>query len=201
MNRFRVLFLFIAFMMHFNFAFTQDVKNDSTEKVVEVKMKVTSVAFKEGEFIPIKHTCDGPDLSPPLVFTDIPANTKSLALLCDDPDAPVGDWVHWVVYGIPPDINGLPENVSKAVSSPAKAGKKEFALQQGKNDFGKYGYGGPYPPKGTAHRYYFKLFALDFDLKFSSEEVRGGITKKLLLEKIKGHVIAETSLMGKYQRK
>jgi Raf kinase inhibitor-like YbhB/YbcL family protein len=179
----------------------QQAPTDSIKPISEAQMKIASPAFKEGEFIPVKYTCDGPDLSPPLSFSDIPDSTKSLALICDDPDAPVGDWVHWVVYGIPPSLRNLPENVIKSVSTPLKIKDKDIIINQGKNDFGKYGYGGPCPPKGSPHRYFFKLFALDLDLKFSNEELRKGISKKVLLEKIRDHVLAEASLMGKYQRK
>ncbi len=173
---------------------------DSVEQKGESKMQITSTAFKEGDTIPVKYTCDGPDLSPPLAFSDIPTGAKSLALICDDPDAPMGTWVHWALYSIPPNLKGLPENVLKVVTPILKIDGKEIAMMQGANSSKKYGYNGPCPPSGV-HRYYFKLYALDFELRFDREEVAKGVTKAILLEKIKGHVLSEASLMGRYQRK
>jgi Raf kinase inhibitor-like YbhB/YbcL family protein len=151
------------------------------------KMQITSTAFIEGSMIPSKFTCDGWDISPPLEWKDIPAGTKSFALISDDPDAPMGTWVHWVVYNIPPTITGLGENVKP---------DKEFknGMRQGNNNWPKIGYGGPCPPSGT-HRYFFKLYALDTML-----DLKSGATKAQLLEATKGHVLAETQLMGKYKR-
>ncbi len=157
------------------------------EERSNIKMKLTSISFKEGELIPQKHTCDGQNISPHLSWSDIPANTKSLALISDDPDAPAGDWVHWVIYNIPPTITELKEGFPR---------DKELSngIKQGKNDFGKIGYDGPCPPGGT-HRYYFKLYALDniLDKDF-------GLTKKELLKAMEGHILSETLLMGKYKR-
>jgi Raf kinase inhibitor-like YbhB/YbcL family protein len=152
-----------------------------------IVMKITSSVFTEGSIIPSKYTCDGQDISPPLEWKDIPAGTKSFALICDDPDAPRGTWVHWVAYNIPPNISKLDENV-----------KPELELKngviQGNNDWPKIGYGGPCPPSGT-HRYYFKLYALDTILP-----IKPGASKAQLLNAMKGHVIAEAQLMGKYKR-
>jgi Raf kinase inhibitor-like YbhB/YbcL family protein len=181
-------------------ALLQECKTDSTSKKSEVKMKITSPAFKEGESIPGQFSCDGPDISPPLSFVDVPAGAKSLALICDDPDAPVGDWVHWVIYNIPPNVKVIPENVPKQLTAKVKIDDREIALSQGITDFRKFGYGGPCPPGGRPHRYYFKLYALDSELKFESDIVKTGITKAILMEKMKGHILAETSLMGKYIR-
>jgi Raf kinase inhibitor-like YbhB/YbcL family protein len=150
-------------------------------------MELTSSAFSEGAMIPDKYTCDGADVSPPLNWGALPADTKSLALVCDDPDAPVGTWVHWVYYDIPPDTEGLPENVATD-ERPAQGGT------QGINDFRKMGYGGPCPPGGT-HRYYFKLYALDTTLNLSP-----GATKKQVLKAMENHIIGQTQLMGKYRR-
>jgi Raf kinase inhibitor-like YbhB/YbcL family protein len=174
---------------------------DSAKQKSEVKMKVESPAFKEGDTIPAKYTCDGNDISPALLFSGIPTGTKTLALICDDPDAPSGDWVHWVIYNMSADLKGLPENISLGVSSINIIDKKEIALHHGKTDFGKYGYGGPCPPKGGPHRYYFKLYALDIKIDFTLEDVKRGITKKILLERMSDHIIDEAHLMGKYQRK
>jgi Raf kinase inhibitor-like YbhB/YbcL family protein len=153
-----------------------------------VKLELTSAAFEEQSAIPAKHTCDGPDLSPPLAWGDPPVGTKSLALICDDPDAPRGTWVHWVLYDLPPDASSLAEGIPPDEQL-AGGGK------QGRNDFGKIGYGGPCPPKGPAHRYFFKLYALDVRL-----DLPAGATKKELLKVMEGHVLAEGQLMGQYER-
>jgi len=151
-------------------------------------MEIRSTAFREGEMIPSKYTCDGPDISPPLEWSDPPSGTKSFALISDDPDAPVGTWVHWVIFNIPGSERKLEENIPR--TEVLKNGAR-----QGKNDFGRIGYGGPCPPGGT-HRYYFKLYALDIEL-----DLKAGATKRDLLKAMEGHVLAETYLMGKYRRK
>jgi len=150
-------------------------------------MELISSAFNEGGMIPGKYTCDGADVSPPLNWGALPVGTKSLALICDDPDAPVGTWVHWVYYDIPIGTKGLPEEVATD-EHPEEGGT------QGLNDFRKIGYGGPCPPGGT-HRYYFKLYALDITLNLSS-----GATKKQLLKAMENHIIDQTQLRGKYRR-
>jgi len=150
-------------------------------------MELISSAFSEGAMIPGKYTCEGEDVSPPLNWGALPAGTKSLALICDDPDAPAGTWVHWVYYDIPAGTEGLPENVVPD-ERPALGGT------QGINDFHKIGYGGPCPPGGT-HRYYFKLYALDTPLNLSS-----GATKKQVLKAMENHIIGQVQLMGRYKR-
>ncbi len=150
-------------------------------------MKITSAAFSDGGMIPVKHTCDGADVSPPLSWSGVPEEAKSLALVCDDPDAPAGTWVHWVLYDMPPDAAGLPEGVPPAETL-------ESGARHGINDFRKYGFGGPCPPGGT-HRYYFKLYALD-----SAVGLAAGASKERLLQAVKGHVLAEAVLMGRYTR-
>jgi len=150
-------------------------------------LRIESPAFSEGGAIPRPFTCDGRDVSPALSWSGAPAGTKSLALICDDPDAPAGVWVHWVVYGLPSGASGLPESVPASPEVPGGG-------MQGKNDFGKLGYGGPCPPKGT-HRYDFKLYALDVETK-----LKAGATKAQLLRAIEGHVIAEAKLTGRYSR-
>jgi hypothetical protein len=152
-----------------------------------MKIEVTSTAFEEGGMIPRKHTCDGEDISPALAWTGIPEGTKSIALICDDPDAPMGTWVHWVLFNLPPDTRGLPENVPS--DSTLKRGG-----QHGRNDFRKTGYGGPCPPGGT-HRYYFKVYALETMVGLTP-----GATKKDLEKAMEGHILAEGQLMGKYTR-
>jgi len=148
---------------------------------------ITSSAFIDGATIPRKYTCDAEDISPDLKWSGVPNGAQSLALICDDPDAPVGTWVHWVLFNIPADATALQAGI------PAEAVLKNGA-RHGQNDFRKLGYGGPCPPGGT-HRYYFKLFALDTLLTLES-----GSTKAQLLAAMKGHILAEGQLMGKYKR-
>lgn len=152
-------------------------------------MQITSSAFDDGEPIPVPHTCDGEDRSPPLEWSGVPEEAETLALIVDDPDAPAGTWVHWVIYGLPSDRDGLPEGVPPAETGPDGA-------RQGRNDFQRLGYGGPCPPSNGAHRYVFKLYALDAD-----PEIEPGATKDRLLEAMEGHVLAEARLMGTYRRR
>jgi Raf kinase inhibitor-like YbhB/YbcL family protein len=150
-------------------------------------MTVTSPAFNPLQTIPKKHTCDGPDVSPPLSWTGVLKNAKSLVLICDDPDAPAGVWVHWVCYDIPSSVDSLAEGIQK--TDTLSCGGK-----QGKNDFGRIGWGGPCPPGGT-HRYFFKLYALDTMLNLAP-----GKTKKDVETAMKGHVLGQGELVGKYSR-
>jgi hypothetical protein len=152
-------------------------------------MKLTSDAFAEGQPIPARHTCDGADVSPALHWSDAPAGTKSFALICDDPDAPMKTWVHWVIYGLPASARGLPEKLPTG-------GTLATGAKQGVTDFKRTGYGGPCPPAGKPHRYLFKLFALDTELS-----LKPSATHHDVLAAIKGHVLAEASLMGVYQRR
>jgi hypothetical protein len=154
-----------------------------------MSIQITSAAFADGQTIPVKFTCDGGDISPPLQWKNAPANVKSFALIADDPDAPMGTWVHWVIYDLPAATSALPEDVAKS-KDPARNAK------QGINDFKRLGYGGPCPPPGKAHRYFFKLYALDTPL-----ELKPGATKNELLKAMEGHVLAQGQLMGKYQRR
>ncbi len=151
-------------------------------------MEIKSSAFKAGESIPSKYTCDNIDISPDIEWSKVPNGTKTFALIMDDPDAPSGTYVHWVIYNIPGNQRELPENI------PAKE-TLDNGTVQGRNDFGKIGYGGPCPPSGT-HRYYFKIYALDTEL-----ESLPGITKKELLKAMDVHVLEEGELMGRYKRK
>jgi hypothetical protein len=152
-------------------------------------LHLASTAFANGQPIPRRHTADGQNLSPALQWSGLPPAAKSLALICDDPDAPAGTWVHWVVYDLPPAAAGLSEGVSK---SPELAN----GAKQGLNDFKNTGYGGPAPPPGPPHRYFFKLYALDLQPGF-----KPGLTKKDLLKVMDGHILAEGQLIGTYQRK
>ena len=152
-------------------------------------MQLTSTAFTEGAAIPPKHTCDGTNSSPPLKWSGVPAEAKSLALIADDPDAPMGTWVHWVVYDLPPSTTELAEGVAKSQFIPGGA-------RQGLNDFRHLGYGGPCPPHGKAHRYFFKLYALDTPLN-----LKPGATKREVEGAMAEHILAEGHLMGTYQRR
>jgi Raf kinase inhibitor-like YbhB/YbcL family protein len=150
-------------------------------------MEIKSSAFGRGEMIAAKYTCDGANFSPPLEWAGSPAGTRSFALICDDPDAPMGTWVHWVIYDIPPTATMLAEGITRQKDLPGGG-------TQGINDFRKVGYGGPCPPGGT-HRYFFKLYALDTMLGLKS-----GITKDQLLKAMRGHILAEAQIMGTYRR-
>ena len=151
-------------------------------------MEVQSPAFTFGQSIPQQHTCDGADQSPALNWSDVPKGTKTFALIADDPDAPSGTWVHWVLFNLPGQTNSLPQGLAKTDSAAGAI--------QGRNDFGKIGYGGPCPPPGKAHRYFFKLYALDITL-----DLKSGATKQDVEQAIQGHVLAQAELMGTYQRK
>jgi len=150
-------------------------------------MKLESGAFKFNELIPAKYTCDGKDISPPLFWDEIPIGTQSIALIVDDPDAPGRTFVHWLVYDIPNTIRQLPEHTPIVKTLPNGG-------TQGKNDFGKFGYGGPCPPSGI-HRYFFKLYALDKSLALAA-----GATKNQILAAMEGHILATAELIGRYKR-
>jgi Raf kinase inhibitor-like YbhB/YbcL family protein len=151
-------------------------------------LNIKSVAFSEGELMDAKYTCKGKDVSPSLSWDAVPEGTQSFALICDDPDAPFMTWVHWVIYDIPASVTELAEGLSKenTLSNGAK---------QGKNDFRKIGYGGPCPPPGGPHRYFFKLYALDTVLNLEP-----GMAKKSLLKAMEGHILEEAQLIGKFKR-
>jgi Raf kinase inhibitor-like YbhB/YbcL family protein len=150
-------------------------------------MKITSPAFQNEGMIPSKYTCDGQDVSPALEWTGVPENTTGLVLIADDPDAPMGTWVHWVLFNIPPTVTGLPEGAgAETIFSDG--------TQSGTSSFKRLGYGGPCPPSGT-HRYYFKVYALDAKLDLAS-----GASKQDVVRAMKGHVLAQGELMGRYKR-
>ncbi len=152
-----------------------------------MELKVTSTAFDSGGTIPKKYTCDGADVSPPLAWQGAPDSTKSFAVICDDPDAPMGTWVHWVLFNLPADTVRLPENIPPDE-------ELENGARQGRNDFGRIGYGGPCPPSGT-HRYFFKVYALDTKLGLAA-----GATKADVVKAMAGHILAEGHLVGRYSR-
>lgn len=150
-----------------------------------MSFQISSTAFTDGEMIPIQFACDGSDVSPQLRWNGVPSATQSLALIMDDPDAPVGTWVHWVLYNLPANTRELSEGVEKQEHLASGA-------LQGRNDFRKAGYGGPCPPPGKPPRYYFKPYALDAKL-----DLKAGATKADLERAMKGHILAETELMGR----
>jgi Raf kinase inhibitor-like YbhB/YbcL family protein len=153
-----------------------------------MEIKITSPAFEDGALIPPKYTCDGADVSPPLTWDAGPEGTRSFALICDDPDAPMGTWVHWVLFNLPADTRELAEKVPADDTLPGGA-------RQGISDFRRVGYGGPCPPGGT-HRYYFKIYALD-----AEADLPAGAGKRDLLKAMEGHILAQGQLIGKYARK
>ena len=144
-------------------------------------LQLTSTAFQDGGAIPKKYSCDGQNISPQLDWSGLPDQTKSLVLIVDDPDAPMGTFVHWVLYGLPAGLIGLQEGAADGI--------------QGVNDFRKPSYGGPCPPKGTTHRYFFKLYALDID-----SNLKPGASKSEVETAMRGHILAQGQLMGKYAR-
>ena len=150
--------------------------------------ELKSAAFSAGGDIPKRFTCDGPDVSPALTWTDPPAGMGSISLIMDDHDAPAGTWVHWVLYDLPASARELAENVPK--DRELKNGAR-----QGRNDFGKIGYGGPCPPPGKPHRYFFKLYALD-----TKTGLEAGATKAELERAMRGHILAQAELIGRYKR-
>ncbi len=152
------------------------------------QIQISSSAFTEGQAIPPKYTCDGENISPPLDWSGVPQGVASLALIAEDPDAPGGTWVHWVVYNIDSSLHGLPEGILDY------SGSSGTGLA-GNNDFRKAGYGGPCPPKGKPHRYFFKLYALDVQLNLKPGAVKADVEKAM-----RGHVLAQGQLMEKYTR-
>jgi Raf kinase inhibitor-like YbhB/YbcL family protein len=151
-------------------------------------LELKSTAFQQGSAIPREYTADGRNVPPPLRWTDPPAGTRSFALVCEDPDAPRGTFTHWALFNVPAEVRELTEESSQEAVLPNGAA-------QGRNDFGKLGYGGPSPPPGKPHRYFFKLYALDGLLGLEA-----GATKDQVLPALKGHVLAEGQLMGTHAR-
>lgn len=154
-----------------------------TQQVLTTNMKLTSSVFESSQSIPVKYTCDGDNVSPPLTVSEVPQDAVSLALIMDDPDAPAGTWVHWIIFNIDPKTNQINEN-----SMPSGS-------QGGVTSFGKPGYGGPCPPSGT-HRYFFKLYALDLKLDLIT-----GVDKAAVENAMSGHIISQVELVGTYSRK
>ncbi len=151
-------------------------------------MSLSSPAFRAGQAIPIQFTCDSRDISPPLAWQGVAEGARSLALICDDPDAPAGTWVHWVLFNLPANTTALEAGLAATGTLP------DGALQ-GRNDFRHLGYGGPCPPPGRMHHYVFRLYALDAEMKLPA-----GATKAELLRAMKSHILAQAELVGTYQR-
>ena len=152
-------------------------------------LEITSDVFSNKGYIPDRYTCDAQDFSPSLSWSGIPSDAKSLILICEDSDAPFKIWIHWVLSNIPIDITELRENITKEELS-------SLGMIEGQNDFGKVGYKGPCPPPGNAHKYFFKLYALDTTL-----DLEEGATKKEIVEAMQGHILAEAKTVGLYQRR
>jgi hypothetical protein len=180
----------IAFLTILTLCFSQLAPGNcfAPERGGAVSLQMTSAAFSAGDMIPKKFTCDGQDVSPKLSWTDSPVKTQSFALIMDDPDAPLGTWVHWVLFDLPADTKELSEGVAKQEELPNGA-------RQGNNDFLKIGYGGPCPPPGKPHRYFFKLYALDAKLN-----LKAGVTKAEVERGMKGHILARAEVIGRYGR-
>ena len=174
-------FILSIFLILFILGCTVQQTAEENELIQDINMKLISSAFNHGNPIPSKYTCDGQDISPPLAFSDIPENTKSFALIMDDPDAPMGIWDHWIIFNMFSSIQNINEG-----ETPKSMG--------GRNSWGRTGYGGPCPPSGE-HRYFFKAYALDTELNLEE-----GVTKEELIEAMNGHIVGKAVLMGTYSR-
>ncbi len=179
-----VLFLGLIIIFSLDKGFLKSLYSYKNSSTMELKgnMYITSPAFEQSEIIPTKYTCDGENINPPLIIAGIPQESQSLALIVEDPDAPMGTWDHWLVYNINPDVREIKEGQ-------VPPGGIEVV-----NSFGQKNYGGPCPPPGPAHRYFFKVYALDTKLP---ENIQ---TKKELLEAIQNHILTHGELMGLYSR-
>jgi Raf kinase inhibitor-like YbhB/YbcL family protein len=160
----------------------------ATEGGIGMQIQLSSTAFKEGEAIPVAYTCDGKNISPPLSWASVPQGAQSLALIVDDPDAPAGTWVHWVVFNLSPALSSLSEGASSS-------GSQDTFGMAGTSSFRKSGYGGPCPPKGKPHRYFFKLYVLDILLGLKSGASKADVEKAM-----QAHILAQGQLMGTYGR-
>ncbi len=185
--------LVLLSIMLFMYGCGQDSKGEGSipREAREVKlMRVYSNSFSNGGRIPNGYTCEGSDISPHISWSDEPAGTKSFVLIVSDPDAPIGTFYHWVLYDIPKDVKEIPENASVR-------DLKEKGIKVGMNDFRREGYGGPCPPPGKPHRYFFTVYALDVE----TIGLPPGADARRVLETIRGHVIAEGEIYGTYSRK
>jgi Raf kinase inhibitor-like YbhB/YbcL family protein len=189
-NRMSLKLLVVIFLLAIVSGCTAGEKKDYSKEVdiIMQNISISSEAFRAGDAIPVEYTCDGRDISPALSWSGIPAGTQSIALIMDDPDAPMGTWVHWVLFNIPPNATGLPEGVPKHETL-------SDGSVQGMTDFRRVGYGGPCPPPGKPHRYYFRIYALDTKLSLTSKATKADVVKAM-----EGHILARGELMGKYGR-
>lgn len=191
-NKYLIIVLAVVFALLISITYIQIFVKifEAEEEIKEVKgFVILSNAFNDGESIPTKYTCDGDDISPPLYWKGFPNKTKTFVLIVEDTDAPRGTFTHWIMFNIPREVTRLKENIPKT-------GAVEGIGIQGKNDFGKIGYGGPCPPPNTLHRYIFKLYALDVKLNLSA-----GASKVEVLNAMRGHVLAIAKLTGIYIRR
>lgn len=190
MNNPKNYFIIVLISITFLSVTMLSIRSNSYENFIKryKTMNLTTNAFENNHTIPSKYTCDGEDISPPLKISEIPENVESFALICDDPDAPMGTFVHWVMYNIPATAENIKENLPNSRVLPDGS-------MQGMTSFGKIGYGGPCPPSGT-HRYFFKIYALDKSLQFDSAP-----TKAVLEKEMQGHIIGKAELIGLYKRK
>lgn len=163
--------------------------NNDIGKGAAMGFALHTTQWKAGENIPVQFTCDGDNVSPPLQWDGAPAGTQSYSLVVEDPDAPGGTFIHWVLYDLPAGAKELPKDVSKQENLADGA-------RQGRNSFGHIGYGGPCPPPGPAHRYYFRLYALD-----QKPALDAGAKRADLERAMRGHILAQTEFMGRYQRR
>jgi Raf kinase inhibitor-like YbhB/YbcL family protein len=187
----KILFFVLTFSIFFFYCACGKSESKNKKANEEAKMselKISSSSFANEETIPNKYTCEGEDISPQIGWEELPEGVKSLALICDDPDAPGGDFVHWVIFNISPEIDSLPEDLLPADTL-------DFGAIQGMTDFRRVGYGGPCPPRGVVHHYHFKLYGLDKML-----EAEKNITKSALLKKMEGHVVARGEIVGLFKR-
>ncbi len=187
----KILLLVLTFSIFFFYCAcgrpeSKDKKGNKEAEMFE--LKISSSSFKDGGVVPSKYTCEGEDISPQIGWGELPEGVKSLAFVCDDSDAPGGDFVHWVIFNIPTEIDSLPEGIV------AKDTLK-FGAIQGMTDFGSVGYGGPCPPRGSVHHYHFKLYGLDKML-----EADENATKDELLGKMEGHIVAKGEIVGLFKR-
>jgi len=182
MNRFKIILTLSVLLLSFGGAMAQ--KGGET-----MNFAISTSAFREGETIPRQYTCDGADLSPPLQWEGIPAEAKGFAIIMDDPDAPAGTFTHWVIYDIPADTNTLPEGLARDPDLPN-------GIKQGTTSFRRTGYGGPCPPPGRPHRYFFTIYALDIQTTGLGPKA----SKHDVENRIKGHIIGKAIVMGKYGR-
>ncbi len=184
----KIIVLMMPAIFLFCYCKGSEQANRKTDGGKKMEIKVTSSAFEDGGLIPAEYTCDGSDISPPLQWDGVSQEANSIALICDDPDAPMGTFVHWVIFGLPADTKELAKNIPPDKTLPNGA-------KQGTTDFGRIGYGGPCPPSGT-HRYFFKIYALDTRIDLVSV-----VDKPALLEAMEGHIIAQGQIVGKYKRR